>query len=67
MPGEIMPAGECPHCGALCHSEATEDNNTKEILFNALLTAYGALCARMDPHKPPRMPVDWKTLDHAAC
>lgn len=19
-PGEIMPAGECPHCGALCHA-----------------------------------------------
>ena len=21
-PGEVMPAGECPNCGALCHNEA---------------------------------------------
>ncbi len=62
MPGEIMPAGECPNCGALCHAAIAEMENP---VFNALLLAYGALCARTDPNKRPRQPIDWKTLDDA--
>lgn len=26
-PGEIMPAGECPRCGALCHIQKVEEHN----------------------------------------
>ncbi len=25
-PGEIMPSGECPHCGALCHPVDVEED-----------------------------------------
>ena len=28
MPGEIMPAGECPECGALAHDIAQEERST---------------------------------------
>lgn len=24
-PGEIMPAGECPECGALCHQKESSN------------------------------------------
>ena len=62
MPGEIMPASECPSCGALCHAPLAEAENP---IFNALLLAYGALCAQMDPNKRPRSPINWKALDEA--
>lgn len=62
MPGEPMPAGECPSCGALCHAEV---DNSENYLLDALLVSYGALCARMDPNKRPRTPIDWKMLDAA--
>lgn len=62
MPDEIMPAGDCPICGALCHAPLAEGENP---IFDALLLAYGALCARMDPNKRPRSPIDWKALDAA--
>ncbi|WP_234625063.1 hypothetical protein RMS29_027390 (plasmid) [Agrobacterium rosae] len=62
MPGEIMPAGECPSCGALCHAPL---HDAESPVFDALLLAYGSLCARMDPNKRPKTPIDWKTLDAA--
>lgn len=51
MPGEIMPAGECPSCGALCHAPL---HDAESPVFDALLLAYGSLCARMDPNKRPK-------------
>jgi hypothetical protein len=28
-PGELMPAGECPACGAVCHEKETGDERTR--------------------------------------
>ena len=30
MPGEPMPAGECPECGALCHEQENPNSNCLE-------------------------------------
>ena len=32
-PGEIMPAGECPDCGAVCHGVKTKFNHAYHMAF----------------------------------
>lgn len=30
-PGEIMPAGECPFCGSLCHKKEKEKRHAHRV------------------------------------
>jgi hypothetical protein len=44
-PGEFMPSGECPKCGALCHEikiSAKADDDTDEIIRKLAITEWAS-------------------------
>ena len=44
-PGEIMPQGECPECGAFCHASMTDDQIIRSYKIKC---AYEKIHAALD-------------------
>src|SRR5512137_213778 len=63
-PGEIMPSGECPRCGALCHELAGPPFSPLRVVPESVLRK---ACARAwrEGYAAAKRGIDYGTEDHA--
>ena len=60
QPGEPMPSGECPCCGALCHFKALPPTGTKDAPVRIVVDVTAGLVSCITSTEP----VELVVLDH---